>query len=114
MPETPLQAGQELWFAPKSRGGGIARWLTIERVGRHWAYSTMRHRINVHTLEVNEPKFGCVGQCYLRREDHDAEQALKLAWFQFRLEVNRHLSVPERVTPEVLIQVQQLLWGDPK
>jgi len=47
-----LAVGQKLWLVP-TRGYGHEREITIERVGRKWAYFDRDRRLDPTTLKID-------------------------------------------------------------
>lgn len=90
-----LTVGQKLWFVREdnwapSRNEPFekARELTVERLGRKWAYCGV-HRVHRQTLIVDGEGYGSPGRCYLSREHYEAEKAADSAWNELHVQTRR-------------------------
>lgn len=74
-----LQVGQVVWFEPndkRSRGHE----MTVEHIGRLWAATKDRYRIELTTLEVDGGPYSSPGRVWLSRDECEAETALDARW----------------------------------
>jgi hypothetical protein len=103
-----LKVGQKLWFNSSVRYY-TSREVTVTKVGRRWAYiSANRLRIDKETLVVDGDGYSSPGRCYLSRDEHEAEVAVRAAWRDLQHKVS-HCNLPPGVTVERIMQVCEFL-----
>jgi len=89
-----LTVGQKLWFVGSMYKPD--REITIERVGRKWAYSTQNARemrIDLNSLKSEIFGYGHYshnGQCYLSREEYEKKRELNRVWEEFVSRLTRN------------------------
>jgi len=82
MTKCTLQVGQVLYFVP-SYSYGNSYEITVEKIGRKWATTSHRHRIDLVTLRADGGGWDSPGRAYLSRAEHETEQARHAAWSGF-------------------------------
>jgi hypothetical protein len=96
-----LIVGQKLWFVPSDRRGNPYK-VTVEKVGRKWAYIGSRLRIDIETMWADGGEYSSPGRCYFSQEDHAREVSLIAAWHSFRQKLD-HFHYPPKGIDESII-----------
>lgn len=79
-----LAPGMTLFYVPSSRYGQ-PREVTVERIGRKWAYLAGRNgRVDMETLAVDGGQYSSPAQCYGSREEWEAETERGKTWTTLR------------------------------
>ena len=106
-----LQVGQKLWFV--ERGRRYARRdgeVTVSKDGSRWAeIEKGRERIDLQTLCVDGGRYSSPGTCYLTREEHEREVALRAEWSVFRRDVEKRLDPHSGLTVAAIKQARAVL-----
>lgn len=89
MSKHDLKVGQQLWFVPRgARGKESAKFVTVTKLGRDWAYVSGHYsasRISLTTLEMDGGRnYSTQGRCYLKREEYENKAAAESALLQIR------------------------------
>lgn len=79
-----LTVGQTLWYVPKH---GKPHEITAQKIGRKWAETTTRGKLNMQTLQIFQGDFMC-GQCYADRAKWQYQRDRELAMQTFKTRVN--------------------------
>ena len=95
-----LVPGQTLIFVPFDPRRGKPVEVTVERVGRKWAYLSGHVGRIDDDLIVDGGNYGSPGRCYGSWAEYEETTALAAAWKEFWLEVNRHHRCPDGLTVE--------------
>jgi hypothetical protein len=110
-----FKAGDTLFFVPSRHGS--KRVVTIKTVGRKWLTLAgfaegQRIAIDDPALDVEIPKYGSVGRCYLTETHYAGAVALDLAWNKLRTDVNNKWRAADCITVERIAEARKLLGLD--
>jgi hypothetical protein len=101
-----VKPGDMLWYAPYR---GNAHLVTIERVGRKWAHTLCRMKVDIHTGAVSGGQYSSPGKCWASRQECESHATTKANWMQLRNEVYSRVLPPPDVTIDVIEKVRELL-----
>lgn len=103
-----IKVGDTLWFVPDNYySRDHARDETVVKVGRLWAYTGDRQRLDLQTLVADHAYTR--GQYYRDRDAYEASQRLAAAWLNLRRQIDRQYSAPRNVTLSAIHQAAALL-----
>lgn len=102
-----LTVGQKLWCVPSQRRGSPHE-VTVEKVGRKWAYIGYSDRIDVETLVMDGGQYSSPGTCYVSQKAYKDEIKLIQIWNAFRRLVDHH-HIPKGITVERIQEAQKIL-----
>lgn len=108
-----MQVGDLLWYVPRSRFHGDARFVRVVKVGRKWATLETGRRVDFATGTVDGGGYNSPGRCWTSREAYEADRERERRWSRFRDLTSRLWSPPAGVSMEQINQVFDLL-GLPK
>lgn len=100
--------GQKLWYVPTD-GRDKPHEITVGKVGRRWAETGYRLRIDVETLEADGGKYSSPGRCWITREAWQAEQSRQAAWSDLKEKMNRSWSAPDGVSIDAIHKARAFL-----
>jgi hypothetical protein len=104
-----LEVGQTLWFVPSDTRWNREREMTVKKVGRKWAKTDERTRVDIKTLMVCGGNYSSPGRCYLSRDEWESEKARKAAWSDLRRCIDRSWHIPAGVSLDHIKQAMALL-----
>jgi hypothetical protein len=97
-----LTVGQKLVFAPWQPRGAKPYEVTIERVGRKWAYLAHNHGRIDADLVVDGGDYSSPGRCYGSWTEYEETTALHKAWSDFRGDLQSQYKPTEGLTIEAI------------
>jgi len=101
----PLTVGQTLWYVPSWGGSARERLVTVEKIGRKWAYlAESRQRIDIGTLETDVNGLPPLGRCWLSESDHKAHVALTRLWQDFASRIS-FATPPDGITEQTIREI---------
>lgn len=93
--------GMTLFYVPSGRRHAQPYEVTVERVGRKWAYLAGNNgRIDIDTLQADGDDYSSPGRCYGSREEWEATTERRQVWD--RLRRGMPYGPPESVSTEDL------------
>ena len=105
-----LNVGQKLWFVPYQKYHGPAREVEVQTVGRKWATATtLRNRINIENLTVDDAGYMSTGQCYLSEQEYNDTVGFQNEWQSFVKRVSHIRIKPEHITRDDLNELKRIL-----
>ncbi|GBG14593.1 ethanolamine ammonia-lyase [Novimethylophilus kurashikiensis] len=104
-----LTVGQKLWWVPHQLRFNNPREVTVEKVGRVWAYLDNHQRIDVETLRVDAGEGAPRGRVYLSEAEYLRETELRDRWSALKRALSDIYVIPEGVTPEDIAAATKLL-----
>lgn len=105
-----LAPGMVLFYVPSHRYGQ-PREVTVERVGRKWAYlSGNNGRVDVETLIVDGGQYSSPARCYGSREEWEADTERGKTWALLARKMP--YSPPEGVDTDDIKKAAELLGID--
>lgn len=106
-----LEVGQKLWFVPESNYRTPGE-VTIMKIGRTYANTDLRGRLNLETLREDGGQFSSDGRAYLSKEAWVAADGQKKIWRKIEQSMRHAWEPPKGVTTPDLIEVARLLKID--
>jgi hypothetical protein len=105
---TDLKVGQTLWYVPNNYGRHPqqGRTVTVEKVGRKWAYIDHNERVDIKTMWVDGGQYSSPGKCYPSKEAYDNMVACQTEWSGLIDWMNRR---DPTVSLDVLYEVKRIL-----
>jgi len=103
-----LVVGQMLWLVPPDRQQSPG-WVTVEKIGRKWAFVSGRRKVDALTLESERTGFGhdTHGTFYLTQEEWREEERRRKMWRTIRGNID--LSPPDDISTDAIRQAAALL-----
>jgi len=88
-----LSVGQTLWFVPSHSWNGQPCSVTVQRIGRRWAYITGgsgNDRIDIETLALDGRGYSSPGRCWRWRGAWEHEEKRRAAWRELVSRLSHH------------------------
>lgn len=95
-----MTVGQKLVFVPARKGAKPFE-VTVEAVGRRWAYLDRHGRVDVETFEVDGGQYSSPGQCYGTWEEYEVTTERSRVWTAFQRGMPFGRLAPEVTTEEI-------------
>lgn len=108
----PLKPGDTLVFVASDRRDEGPYNVTVERVGRRWAYLSNCERIDLGTMWAEVGAFGPAGRCYRSLAEYEEKVAVARAWQKFRTGYGISYLLPAGVTVADIREAARLLRLD--
>ena len=107
-----LKVGQKLWMVYSDHRRGHSHEVTVEQVGRKWAYLDKfnKSRIYIASLKVDGGEYSSPGQCYLSKEDYEKEREFYQTFAKFKSKVASLYA--KKVTLESIAEAAKILKID--
>lgn len=110
-----LQEGQKLYLkysVYSNRSKLPPREVTIEKVGRKWAYLLdTDYRIDINTLRIDGGNYLSPGRCYLTLAHYENEVLQYRIWNIFRNTIHNRINPPKNLTPERMKSILQEMFS---
>lgn len=103
-----MQVGDELYWVPRQSYGKRGT-VSVEKVGRIWAYLSNRYRVDVKTLEADGGGFSSPGRCFTSEAEYLRHTAAWDAWQKFQQRVSHSYGFPPGMTLEKIHAMTELL-----
>jgi len=107
-----LTVGQKLWFVNTQNRHAKPHEIIVTKVGRKWAETNARYRINIDDLRADAGAYSSPGIAYLSEQHYLDEQALKAAWGEFHTKVHRMYSPPKGMNIAAIEHLTRLIEAD--
>lgn len=104
-----LKAGQILWYVGRYDRYTKGHSVTITKVGRKWAETSIRKRINIETMEADGGQYASPGCCYESKEAYEQMIALNKEWRDLAERLPRDGIAPQGLTMEDIAHIRRVL-----
>jgi hypothetical protein len=92
-----LVVGQKLIYVPNFKRGAKPYEVTVERVGRKWAYLANNQGRIDSDLHADGGNYSSPGRCYGSWTEYEETTALYKAWGEFKADIQRKLYPPDTI-----------------
>jgi hypothetical protein len=106
----PIKPGDRFFRVRPSRGDRPPQtdWITVESVGRKWANFGC-WRFNTETMIVDDGQFSAKTRVYRSEEDYHASVRLDALWREFRHQIDRSYTRPEKADELAILKAADAL-----